>query len=181
MMYNLTIERPYEHLLNVWQEILAAVGEVEGHAITIRTALAGDALLLDVREEQRDTFNNKDIDYLIRAHAWLMMLSPMNYTVFHDDKILMMISISLIADGVAEISFLTDNNFVNSSRLVKIAMIKAFKEATDFLPFRRLQAKVKEGFDIGTRFVERMGMVSEGVLQKYGPEGDNYIMYGKVR
>lgn len=181
MMYNLTIERPYEHLLSVWKEILSPYTDVSGAALTIREALAGDALLLDLRAEQRDTFDNTNIDYLIKAHAWLNLISPMNYTLFHGDKILMMISIIPVFEGVAEISFLTDNNFVNADKRVKLAMIRAFKEATDFLPFRRLQAKVKEGFDIGTKFVESMGLVAEGVLSKYGPEGDNYIMYGKVR
>lgn len=94
---------------------------------------------------------------------------------------LLMASVIPTAEGVAEISFLTDNNFVNSSKLIKAIMVKAFREATDELPFRRLQAKVKEGFDIGTRFVEGMGFKAEGMLIKYGPEGDNYHMYGKVR
>lgn len=181
MMYNLAVERPYEHLLSVWQEVLAPYDDVAGKPLTIRKALAGDALLLDLREEQKDTFDNTNLDYLIKAHAWLSMITPMNYTIFHGDEILLMVSITPVFEGVAEISFLTDKNFVNADRRVKVAMIKSFKEATEFLPFRRLQAKVKEGFDIGINFVERMGLTAEGVLIKYGPEGDNYIMYGKVR
>jgi len=181
MMYNLAVERPYSHILTVWEEVLASLGDVEGYPLTIRTALAGDSLLLDLRKEQLDTFNTKDVDYLIRAHAWLMLLSPMNYTVFHGVKILLMISVIPTADGVAEISFLTDNNLVTSSKRVKLAMIKAFRLGLEELPFRRLQAKVKEGFDIGLNFVEKLGFSKEGVLTQYGPEGDNYIMYGKVR
>lgn len=181
MMYNLTVERPYSHLIHIWKELLDSVGEVEKGSFHIREALAGDVFLLDVREEQKDTFGGMNADKAIRMHAWLNILSPMHYSVFHDTNLLMMISIIPVADGVGEISFLTDNNFVNASRLVKVHMIKAFKEAVDLLPFRRLQAKVKEGFDIGTNFVERMGFEKEGLLKKYGPDEDNYWMYGKTR
>jgi len=181
MMYNLTVERPYEHLLKVFQDISSGIGLVEGHPILIRKAIAQDALLLNVREEQKDTFGGMSLDKAVRMHAWLEILSPMNYTVFHDDKMLLLVSIIPVSEGVAEISFLTDVNFVEASRKIKIAMIRLFKQTVEVLPFRRLQAKVKEGFDIGTRFVESMGLTSEGILKGYGPDGDNYIMYGKIR
>ena len=181
MMYNLTVDRPYNHVLKMWQELLDSFGLVEGQPFAIREAVVGDSLLLDLRQEQTDTFDVNDVDYLIRAHAWLMILSPMNYTIFHGDKILLLVSIIPTAPGVAEISFLTDNNLVSASRRVKFTMIKAFKEGLNDLPFRRLQAKVKEGFDVGTTFVEKLGFLKEGVLNQFGPEGDNYIMYGQVR
>ena len=180
MIYNLVIEKPYEHLITVWEEILEKAGEVDGHKLTIRQALPHDAFILDIREEQKDTFDNKDLDYLIRMHAWLNQLTPMNYTVFHGDKILMMITVLVVLPGVAEISFLTDNNFVNASKPVKVSMIKAFHAALRELPFRRLQAKVKEGFTIGTTFVEKLGFEPEGVLKNYGPT-DNYIGYGLIK
>jgi len=69
MMYNLAVERPYSHILTVWEEVLASLGDVEGYPLTIRTALAGDSLLLDLRKEQLDTFNTKDVDYLSML-AW---------------------------------------------------------------------------------------------------------------
>ena len=181
MMYNLAVNRPYEHILTVWREILANLGEVDNSFLYIRTAIAEDSILLDLRQEQLDTFNAPTRDYLIRAHAWLMLMSPMNYAIFHGDKLLLLVSVIPVADGVAEISFLTDNNLVNASRRVRLAMVKACRAGLDELPFRRLQAKVKEGFDIGTNFVEKLGFSKEGVLNKYGPENDNYIMYGKVR
>ena len=181
MMYNLTIERPYEHVLHIWSDLLQSLGEVSGARFSIRTAEATDSLMLDLRPEQKDTFDVHDVDYLIRAHAWLMLMSPMNYTIFHGNDILLLVSVIPTAPGVAEISFLTDNNLVNATRNVRFSMIKAFKQGLDNLPFRRLQAKVKEGFDIGTTFVEKLGFTKEGVLNQFGPEGDNYIMYGQVR
>ncbi len=181
MMYNLAVNRPYEHILTVWREILDNLGEVDNSFLYIRTAMAEDSILLDLRQEQRDTFNSNDLDYLIRAHAWLMLMSPMNYALFHGDNLLLLISVIPTAEGVAEISFLTDNNLVNASRRVRLAMVKAFKAGLDELPFRRLQAKVKEGFTVGTNFVEKLGFIKAGVLTKYGPENDNYIMYCKVR
>jgi hypothetical protein len=180
MIYNLVIEKPYEHLITVWEELLDKPGEIEGERLSIRKALPQDAFMLDIRDEQKDTFDNSNLDYLIRMHAWLNQLTPMNYTVFHGDKILVMITVLVVLPGVAEISFLTDNNFVKASKLVKFHMIKAFQAALNELPFRRIQAKVKEGFTIGTTFVEKLGFEQEGILKNYGPE-DNYISYGLIK
>lgn len=177
MLYNLNVDLPFSYLLNVWQEVLEKTGIVHGKALSIRKAEISDALMLNIRKEQADTFDNSDYDLMIRTHAFLNMLSPMNYAVFYGDDLLMLISIIVIIKGVAEISFLTDENFTCSTLSVRMAMIKAFKKALDELPFRRIQAKVKKDFTVGTRFVEALGFESEGMMRCFGPNNTDYVMY----
>lgn len=177
MIYNLTIEKPYEHLLQVWQEVLA----IHGPEFSIRKAVPEDGLLLNIRDEQKDTYDNPTLDYLIRMHAFLNMLTPMNYSIFHNDNLMLMATVLPAAEGVGEISFLTDVNFVNAGRLEKLALIKAFHIAIRELPFRRLQAKVKGDFLIGQTFVEKLGFTTEGVMKNYGPKGDDYLLYSLIK
>lgn len=180
MLYNLNVETPYEYLLKVWQDILEDTGVVCGKELTIRKALLEDAFLVNIRPEQADTFDNTNVDLIIRTHAFLNMLSPMNYSIFYGDDLLMLISIVVVINGVAEISFLTDVNFTLSTIPVRIAMIKAFKRALDALPFRRVQAKVDSQFKVGQNFVTKLGFQKEGVLRSFGPNCSDYIMYARL-
>lgn len=180
MLSNLTIEKPYEHVLPLLQDMLPQ-HPVDGNCLYVREALLTDALLLDIREEQKDTFDASNPDLVYRQHAMLRILTPMNYTVFHGNDILLMATILLAGQGVAEISFLVDKRFVNSSRAVRFAMIKFFQEALQVIPFRRVQAKVKESFAVGRTFVEKLGMEQEGILKKFGPDGADYVMYGLIK
>jgi hypothetical protein len=175
-MYNPLYSRPYAHLIKVFEDILGEISK----DLHIRTALAEDVMMLDVRDEQKDTFNLKDPDTIIRTHAWIMQLTPMNYSIFHKDELLLMLTIMPLMSGSAEISFLVDKNFVNASKLVKMQMIKAFNKGLYELPFRRIEAKVKDTFEVGRTFVEKLGMSQEGVLRKFGPEND-YILYSLIK
>lgn len=181
MIYNYDIQRPYAHCINIFKEILLKYSPVSGEELTLREAEPEDALKLNIREEQRDCFDNIDMDYAIRMHAYLNLLTPMNYTLLHGDKILMCITIMPKAVGVGEISFLTDQNFVEANKAVKFAVIRAFHEGLDNLPFRRVQCLVREDFEVGRTFVKKMGMEEEGVLRKFGPQNHNYVMHSLLK
>ncbi len=176
-MYTNSLPKPYEHLIHVWKEILSQ----ESPDLSIEYAQVEDSIELEIRDEQKDTFDPSDRDFLIRSYNWLKLISPMHYTVRHKGNILLLISITPLIEGVAEISFLTDKNFVHADKIVKIQMIRAFRKALDALPFRRVQARVKSGFLIGTNFVEKLGFEQEGVLKQFGPELDDYIMYALLK
>ena len=176
MLHNPAAERPYDHILHVFRDILSE----ESPDFHIRKVITEDILLLDIREEQKDTFDNKDVDLVIRTHAWLSQITPMQYTIFHKESIFLLLTIMPLMSGIGEISFLVDNNFVNASKEVKKALLAAFHKGLAEVPFRRIEAKVKDDFVVGRAFVERMGMQQEGVLRKYGPSND-YIMYSLIR
>jgi hypothetical protein len=45
---------------------------------------------------------------------------------------------------------------------------------------RRLQIVVRRGYEEAFDFAIFLGFEPEGILRKYGPEGDDYVMMGKV-
>ena len=47
--------------------------------------------------------------------------------------------------------------------------------------FRRIQAVVKADWPLAIRFVERLGFVREGRMRKFGPNGDDYYLYARVK
>lgn len=176
MLYNLTITKPYEHILPIWQEFLLEQSE----DFILRRAEATDGMILDVREEQADTFDPSDIDNCIRMHAGLNMLTPMNYALFYKEDLLLLITVMAAAQKVGEISFLVDKKFVSASPKVKLMLLKAFNKALVSLPFYRLQAKVKNTFEAANKFVQAMGFKAEGNLEGYDGEGRDYTMYSRI-
>ena len=179
-MHNFQIIKPYEHVIYMFKEVIDLVPPIKGEKLSIRYSLPEDALVLNVRDEQKDTFKSNDLDHCIRVHAWLNMISQIHYTLFNVNSILLLVSILPVTEGIAEISFLTDQSFVESPLSVRIHMLRVFKETLDLLPFRRLQAKVKHNFKVGIDFVEYLGFVKEGVLKEFGPLFDDYYIFGRV-
>lgn len=69
---------------------------------------------------------------------------------------------------------MTDNSFGMGREI-----IKCFR--TQFEEFDRVQAAVKADFKKAVRLAEVVGLKQEGVLRKFGPDGADYIMYGRVK
>lgn len=177
-----TFVHPYGHVFKLMRDVVDTIPEVDGRRFTVFKCSVEDVTRLDLREEQRHTFDNTDIDFVIRAHAWLNLLTPMNYSLYHGDELLLLASIQPTAIGVGEISFLVDKNLVNASKLVRFHSLQIFRKAIDALPFHRLQARVATNFPVAVRFVEGMGLEREGVLKGFGQQNkQDYYIYGLVK
>ena len=174
-------EQPYAHLIHVWQELAAQMGNVDGDEFFVLEAKPEYSYRMNIRREQQATFNPHDWEKIYRTHAWLSILTPMNYALFHGTKLMMLASVLPVAEEVGEISFLTDENMITASIAVKRGLMQLFKQALSEIPFPRLQAKVDAEFLIGRKFVERLGFEKEGVLRKFGPTKHDYIMYGLIK
>ena len=46
--------------------------------------------------------------------------------------------------------------------------------------YRRVQASARADYRGGQRFLEWLGFEREGLMKSYGPDGADYVMYGKV-
>lgn len=181
MHNNYSWERPYGHMFEVFKEIFEDAGQVRGKSFSVELVEVPHAQELQIREEQKETFDNTNLDNLMRLHAYLNIMTPMNYTLRWGPDIMLIASVFPQTESVCEISFLVDKKFVESPLAVRLAVIKAFKRCIDSLPFYRKQAKVKSTFEIGQRFVESMGLTKEGIMRKFGPDRADYIMYALVQ
>lgn len=61
------------------------------------------------------------------------------------------------------------------------AVARGVPQAMRGLGLHRLQISVHENFAASLAWVERLGFVKEGAMPGYGPNGDNYIRYARVR
>lgn len=181
MQFTYQIEKPYEHLLQVFQDMAFQVGLVEEEPIIILPSKPEYAYRMKIRKEQADCFDPNNWDKIYKMHAWLELLTPMNYAMFHGQKLLLLASILPVAEKVGEISFLTDSYLPTSSLKVRRKAVLLFKKMLLELPFPRLQAKVSSLFEQGQAFVEKLGFEREGVLRRFGPSQIDYIMYGLLK
>ena len=57
---------------------------------------------------------------------------------------------------------------------------KILKQTIEQRKYVRVQATVREDFDVGIKFALWFGMKSEGLMEKYGLAGKNYYRYVRI-
>ena len=66
----------------------------------------------------------------------------------------------------------------------KLKIIRTLKNHIDKITaeddLHRLQATVRDDFDIAKRFIEFLGFEREGTLKNYGPDKTDHIMYSRT-
>lgn len=45
----------------------------------------------------------------------------------------------------------------------------------------RIQCSVKAGFNAGVKWANKLGFQCEGTMKKYGPKGEDYYLFARVR
>ena len=102
------------------------------------------------------------------------------YTLFVNDKPIVAGGIFILWKGVAEGWVLANRNIYD----VKFLAAKEIKKRTDLLckknKIKRLQTSVKANFKTGVRFANWLGLETEGLMKKYGPDGSDYLRMAKI-
>jgi hypothetical protein len=62
-----------------------------------------------------------------------------------------------------------------------LAVCKASRAAVRGARLRRVQACVRAGDETARRFAELCGLDAEATLRAFGPDGEDYIMYARIR
>lgn len=102
------------------------------------------------------------------------------YTGFIHDKVACCGGIVEFWPGVGEAWFiLGEVPQENRGSLFK-AVYHVLRKIIAEYKFRRIQASVLESFEVGHRFVKRLGFTDEGVMRKYGPNGVNFRRYALI-
>ena len=102
------------------------------------------------------------------------------YTLFVNNKPIVAGGIFILWQGVAEGWVLANQNIYD----VKFLAAKEIKKRTDLLckknKINRLQTSVKAEFKTGIRFANWLGLETEGLMKKYGPDGSDYLRMAKI-
>lgn len=102
------------------------------------------------------------------------------YTVLKDDKAIAFGGVVKLWDGVAEIWSILSPEAIEEIKPIHRKAIELIESCFNN-GIVRMQTTVLEGFFEGYRWVEHLGFHQEGRMAKYGPDGQNYIRYARVK
>ena len=134
--------------------------------------------LISPREYEQDMIEFMGIDRF-NSMVDIYSLNSKAFTAIKDGQVLCCGGVFKMWDKVGEVwifsSEAMNENMFGMGRVI----LNCFK--TQFEEFDRVQAAVKKKFDKATRLAEFVGMQPEGILRKFGPDGEDYVMYGRVK
>lgn len=100
-------------------------------------------------------------------------------TLFIRNRPVAIVGVTRYWQGVGEIWSLT-SVLVNK---YPVAFFKACNQRlNDFIEFnmmKRVQVTVNINFEKGQNFVRHLGFVPEGIMNHYGPEGDDHVLFAR--
>ena len=131
--------------------------------------------MIDFREFERETMGNLLEQIRIRSDA----IGP-TYTGLVDGKVAWIAGIILMWPGVGE-AWLVASGLSTKNKLWFVRGIKSFMEKLmNTHQLHRVQTTVMHGQTELIRFVEFLGMEFEGRIKHYGPNKEDYLMYGRT-
>jgi len=121
-----------------------------------------------------------DSDLENRIGSLIGEATSLCYTFIKEDKAIAVLGGNLLWPGVMEVWTVTTD-------LITEYPLEFHKKVRDVisglekeLEIKRFQATVRADFDMGKKWLHSLGFISEGLLKKYGPEGEDYFMFGRV-
>jgi hypothetical protein len=132
---------------------------------------------LDIgRPHQAFFYDFPEYDKLLRAAE-----NQTSWSGFHEGRVIACGGIVKLWRGVGEGWLFTSPEIIRHkislTKIVKRLLFKAEQETG----LHRIQALVLETFTQGRAWIQLLGFKSEGVLSCYGPNRENFIMYGRTR
>ncbi|BAQ86544.1 putative acetyltransferase [uncultured Mediterranean phage uvMED] len=80
-------------------------------------------------------------------------------------------------EGVAEVWFIGSDKIQTKVKFV----VETTKDIMNKSPYTRIHASVKADWKKAVRFASFLGFKKEGLMKKFGPEGADYLIMGKVK
>ena len=82
--------------------------------------------------------------------------------------------------GVADIWLIVSKHNDKHKFFIMRNIKKILEQTIKQRKYVRVQATVREDFDVGIKFAQWFGMKSEGLMEKYGLDGKNYYRYVRI-
>jgi hypothetical protein len=106
--------------------------------------------------------------------------SKMAWTIFYDGKPALSYGFEYKWDGMLEAWLLPGRVSITHGTLLSRGSRRLFDKIGPHLNLRRLQIVVDVTREPAVRWAEFLKFKREGVMQKYGPEGNDYYMYART-
>ena len=102
------------------------------------------------------------------------------YTARLGGRVVFCGGIFILWEGVGEIWSIVDERAGHLAKEIYVWQKQLLETEVNTRNFNRLQAHVAKKWVSACKFVEHLGFMKEAVLRKYGIDGDDYILYGRV-
>lgn len=126
------------------------------------------------------TLATADAKYTLRHWLDRMEKKDRAFTLMDNGHLVVSGGIFPVWDGMGEAWLIPSDEIPK----YKIRMIRILRDhissITEEDGLRRLQATVRDDFEVAKRFIEFMGFKREGLMKNYGPDGTDHIMYARV-
>lgn len=126
------------------------------------------------------TLATADSKYTLRHWLDRMEKKDRAFTLIDNGHLVVSGGIFPVWDGLGEAWLIPSDQVAN----YKIKMIRTLRQHIDLITeedgLRRLQATVRDDFDIAKKFIEFLGFKREGLMKNYGPDGTDHIMYART-
>ena len=132
-----------------------------------------DLLDLDIREEQKEVK-----PYQTRETANELAKHPYLYSYFEKGKILCVGGLLHKWEGRAESFFVYDKE-ATFRFLVKIRRFT--REMCELSGYKRIEATIKKDDTMSFNWMKGLGFEREGLMRKFGTDGEDYYMYARIR
>jgi len=102
------------------------------------------------------------------------------YTGFKDDTVLATGGVHRMWEGVGEAWILVGKEGLELPKVVAKYTNYIFQHIQEEHDLFRIQASVSVADERANRYAQWLGFQKEGIMQKYGPDGSDYIRYARV-
>lgn len=104
----------------------------------------------------------------------------LGFTGFINDQILGCAGAVQLWPGVAE-AWVVSTALVPNFKLAFHRAVKAYFEIViETLKLKRVQAAVHCDHEVSHKWVKRLGFIPEGIMPCFGPDGADYVRYGRI-
>jgi hypothetical protein len=103
------------------------------------------------------------------------------FSIVHGDRVLASSVVTLVAKGVASAWLLASDEMRRHPVFLHKHVRRGMELVERGLRLRRLQIVVRTDLEVARRWAERLGFRCEGEMAGYGPNGENYWLYARVK
>jgi hypothetical protein len=103
-----------------------------------------------------------------------------SYTLLDGDKPIISGGVAIMWQGVGD-SWMLVSKYVKKYPLSVYKTVSSIMEGIiERHKLYRIQTVIKEDDSTAINWIERLGYTREGVLRQFGPDRQNYLMYGRI-
>ena len=144
--------------------------------------------LIEFRPEHaEELFDNNstpatgDSKFMVREWLERMARPDRAFSMIDSGHLIVAGGIYPVWDGLGEAWMIPSDKIEEYKLSIVRHLRRHIDKIVDEDGLRRLQAAVRSDFPAAHRFIEFLGFRREGLMRSYGPGGDDYFMYARVK